>query len=160
DGGEPPDGGSRALGYCAAHRRLNQLDERPVGELHGGGVLARPLRRGQRLLITAQAVVQHSVRPPDEAERSALTPALRVVGSRMEQVSGLFFAAAEGSKGYGAVRRDAAPGRLGYRLGLRHQRGGRGELASVQMRCRAHVKSDGEHDKRTSITGERDLAVG
>src|SRR4029077_16985163 len=128
DAGEPLDGVGRALWYSAAHRRLDELDERPGGELYRGRVFARRLRCAQRLLMAAQAVVQHRGRPPDEAERSALTPALRVVGGGLDQLSGLRFPAAVGSQGYGAVRRDAAPGRLGYRLGLRRHRGGLGEL--------------------------------
>src|SRR5580704_6385114 len=58
DDGEALQGAGRALGYRAPYRRLDELDERPAGELHRRGVLARPLRRGQRLLITAQAVEQ------------------------------------------------------------------------------------------------------
>src|SRR5580693_81479 len=59
DAGEPLEGAGRALGYRAARRRLDELDERPARELPRRGVLARPLRRGQRLLIAAQAVEQH-----------------------------------------------------------------------------------------------------
>src|SRR5580693_7922700 len=104
DAGEPLKGAGRAPGYPAAHRRLDELDKLDAGELHRRRVLARPLRRGQRLLIAAQAVEQHRGRPLHEAERSALTPALRVVGGGLEQVSGLYFPAAEDGQGQGAVR--------------------------------------------------------
>ena len=39
-------GADRGLWYRTAHRRLNQLDQRPAGEPDRSRVLARPLRRG------------------------------------------------------------------------------------------------------------------
>jgi hypothetical protein len=104
DAGEPLQGAGRALGHRAAHRRLDELDEHPAGELRRRGVLARPLRRGQRLLIATPAVAQHRVRPPNEAERSSLTPAPHVVGGDLDQMSGLCFPAVEDGQDQGAVR--------------------------------------------------------
>ena len=78
----------------------------------------------QRLLIAAQAVAQHRGRPLHGTQPSTLTPAPYVVGGGLDQLSGLRFLAAEDGQGQSAVRRDADPGRPGYRLGLRHQRGG------------------------------------
>src|SRR5580693_813510 len=74
---EPLHGAGRTLRHPAVHRRLDQLDERPAGELNRRGILTPPLRRGQRLLIAAHAVVQHGGRPPDKAKGPAFTPALR-----------------------------------------------------------------------------------
>src|SRR5580658_2269640 len=89
--GEPLQRAGRALGYPAAHRRLHQLDKSPVREPDRWGVLAGPLRRGQRLLIAAQAVAQNRVRPLHGTQPSPLTPAPYVVGGGLDQLSGVCF---------------------------------------------------------------------
>jgi hypothetical protein len=95
----------------------------------------------------------------NEAQSSTFTLALRVVGGGLDQMSGLGFPAAEDGKGHGPVGRDAAPGRLGYRLGLRHQQAGLGEIPGEQVHSRVCANGDGERSKRASVTGERDLAA-
>ena len=52
------------------------------------------------------------------------------------------------------------PGRLGYRLGLRHHRRSVGEFSREHVHARTHVKGDGKRDKRTSITSQGELAGG
>ena len=116
---EPIESVGRELGYPATGRRLDELGYRPVGEQIRGRVLTRLLRRGQRLLIAAKAVAQHRGRPANEAQPAAFTAALRVFRGGLDQLQGLGFPAPQGGKPKGRIRRDAAAGRLGYRLHLR-----------------------------------------
>src|SRR5207245_2402806 len=66
---------------------------------YSGRALARPLRRGQRLLIAAQAVVQHRGRPLNDAQSFTLTPTPHVLGGGLDQLSSLGFLAAEDGQG-------------------------------------------------------------
>jgi transcriptional regulator with XRE-family HTH domain len=67
---EPLEGAGRALRYCAARRRLNQLDERPAGENDRRRVIAGALRCCQRLLVAAQAVTAALAAGPGQPRTS------------------------------------------------------------------------------------------
>jgi hypothetical protein len=156
---EPLEGVGRERGLPASSCRLDQLDQ-PPGEGQLLGVLAGPLGSVERVLMAADAVVEHCARPVDEAQPLTLAPSDHLVHVVLDQVGNLGFPAAECGEPEGSVGREVAPRRLGDGLDLVVQRSGRGELAGPQLHPHARNQGDGKHAQRAGIPGELDVASG
>ena len=89
--------------------------------------------RGQRVGVTAKAVVQDGGRPVRGCHRASLALGSGHGDGSLDQRGELGLVAAERSEEHGDVGRDAAPGRPGDRVDLRDQGGGRFEVTSPRV---------------------------
>ena len=120
-------------GVPAAGGRLDQLDQRPGRRAELRRVLGGLLGRGQRVVVAAEAVVEHRARPVRERRARSLAAAHRVLlrGARSAPTPRPRGPARR--RAPGGVGREVAAGRLGDRLRLLDQRRGGGELAGEQV---------------------------
>jgi hypothetical protein len=81
----------RQFGLAAADGCHDQLGKTPVVENQVLGMLSGQLCRGQRILVAAEAVVEHRVRPLSAGQPVVLAPGQRLVRSRLDQLGDLRF---------------------------------------------------------------------
>ncbi len=152
------EGIGRELRLAAAGGRLDQLDQPPRCESYFKRVLGGLLRRGQRLLVTASAVMEYSGRPVNECQPLSLAPTQKLVRGRLDQRDGLGVVALEGGQCQRCVRCEAGTYGLVDRHQLVDERRGRGQSPREQMRPGACRQCQREHAQRTGITREPDEA--
>src|SRR3954452_20008130 len=122
-----------------------------------GGTL---LRRGQRLLIAAEAVVEHRGCPVDDAQAPSLAAGHQIVYVGLDQLGEVEFAASPGGQPQRPVGCERAPGRLGDRLRFREQGGGGGELTGELVHAHAVVQGGEKRGEGAGIAAELEVTGG
>ena len=159
---QPPQGVGGAPGLPGPGGRLDQLDQRPSGETQLAWVFAAPFGRGQRLVVAAEAVVEHRGRPLRAAVSHVLRRAPHPGVTAVDQRGGLGFRAPATRRATGRRRARRATRRPCDRLRLLGQRSGRArspatsQIASRVQRGRAGQLSErpprGQLDRRADST--------
>ena len=140
--------------------RFDQLDHRPDGQPQLVGVFAALFGRGQRLVILAQAVVQHRTSPVRQGDPDALAPQRHVPSGGPDQRGRLQFPGRAHSQGQGAVGREVAARSFGRRLHLLGQRRRGGQLAGEQQQEDAGAEGQGKLAERADLAGQLDVPPG
>jgi hypothetical protein len=117
------------LRLAAPNGGLDQLDPAIIAPPRWVSVLAGPLRRGERVLVTAQTVTEHSRHPVNECQPLSLAPTHDLPRGGLDELEGLGFPALEGRPCERGPRCEAATRRVVDRRHLVEQRRGHGELA-------------------------------
>ena len=125
----------------ASRGGFEQLGRGPHRDEQLRRVLARVAGGGQRLVIAPETVQQHGPRPVRVLHRRALAAGSALLDGRVDHLGGLVGPAPMACEHEGAVGRNARAGRLGDRVGLRHQRGRPPELTAEHRRLRRHVRA-------------------
>ena len=138
---------------------LEQLGRGPHGDEQLRRVLAGLARGRQRLVVPPEAVQQHRPRPVPVLHRRPLAAGRGLLDRRVDHAEASSAAPRMAREHEGAVRRDARAGRLGDRVGLRHQRGRPRELTTEHRRLRRHVRAHRQHRQRPRLTSQLDAAI-
>jgi hypothetical protein len=119
---KPAEGIDRELGLAAAGGRLDQLDQSPIVPPRGVCVFGSLVHGGERLLVAAQAVVEHGGHPVHESQPLSVAATGELPCGGVDQWGGLGFAALEGDVCEPDVRCQAGARRLVDRCHLVEQR--------------------------------------
>jgi hypothetical protein len=145
------------LALAASQGCLDKLGQRQVR--HVVGVAGSLLRRRQRGLIAAEAVVQDRLRPRDHCQAYPLAAPLDARSIGIDQRERVGLTAAQGCEADRAVGRQRARGRLRRCLHFLQQRRRRRELAREQVRVDARREGEWKFAQRADLTGQPDLSA-
>ena len=141
----------------AADACFDQFRERPDGEAELLQVRGSLLRRDQRLLIAAEAVVQDGGSVLHEGEPHALTAPCELVAGHADQLGRLADPAPQSRQSQGAVGWQAAPGRRRDRGDLRDQRRRLGEFTGEEMKPDPGAEGHRQDGQGPGLTGQADV---
>jgi len=126
-------GPGRCLTQAGARGGLDQLRHHPDQRAEVVGVVARVQRRLGGLVVAAEAIAEHRIRPLGERDPVPLAAQGRVFHGGRDQSPRSCFLATERGQAKRAVRGEAGPRRLLDRLYLVGQRRGGAQLAGEQV---------------------------
>ena len=116
------------------------------------------LRRGQRVGVAAEAVVQDRGRPVRAGHRASLTRGFGSGDGALDQRGGLRLVAAQSTEQHGGKGRDAAPpGHLADRIALRDQGIGPREVTAPRVIDGERAQIDRQLFERADGPGQLDL---
>src|ERR1700750_1436069 len=120
-------------------------------------ILARLLRRSQRVLVAPQAVVQHGARPLRNRESHSLPAGNEFAGASFDPPRHLILAATERIKLESPVH-DGTAGRIGERVGLGAGGCGCRHLPPENVYSGARAEREPKHGKSARVTSNLDVA--
>ncbi len=131
--------------------RLDQLRQRPHGDIQLRRLRGGLLRLGPRLLVAAEAVVQDGRYPlrPLDPHTLARSPGVRADG--LDQRPGLGFCPSQTGQEDGCVTGEAAPCRGRDRLRLRDQRSSRRKITAQDLIYRHPLHPDRQIDQQACL---------
>ena len=109
------------------------------------------LRGSERILVAAEAVVQHGCRVLRQCDHPPFAPGRCVLHARPDQPQRLTAIATPSGEDHRRVRETSRAGGLGDPIGLVDERRGGGELACVDVDPRAVVQRDGQEGQRGDV---------
>src|SRR5918995_1897657 len=130
---EPPGDLTSRLRHTLSSRGLDQLHHPPSGRRAVGRADDRLLRRDERSVRNAEAVVQERSCPCDDRQADPLAALGCVRRGDVEHCDGVMLTPAKSREGYGAPRRETCFRRLDDDMRLVDQRIRRVELALEEM---------------------------